>query len=133
MFNLCKNVKIYHTVNHYHPNHPPKTDSEAHFQEPVENSAASSSPHPSIRMVESHSMSPKKSRTGINISLKESSISPYKNSQHTHDRDLTHSHHNRSSTNSHGRESEPQIQRLRPFNKIDKCSPLIVESKYTCE
>lgn len=103
MFNLCKNVKIYHTVNHYHPNPQPKALSEAHFQEPVDHPVESSSPHPSIRMVESHSTSPRKSRTGINISLKESSTSPYKNSQHTHDRDLTHSQHNRSSTNSHGR------------------------------
>ena len=84
-------------------------------------------------MVESHSMSPKKSRTGINISLKDSSSSPYKNSQHTHYRDLTHTGHNHSSTNSHDRESELASLKLKNFSKIDRCSPLIVESKYTCE
>jgi len=133
MLNLCKNVKIYHTVNHYHPNQPPKEQAEVHFQEAPRPKDLSPSSHPPIRMVESHSMSPKKSRAGINISLKESSISPYKHSLRTQDQDITHTRNIRSSTNSHGQSSEPHSQKLKTFGKFERCSPLIVESKYTLE
>jgi hypothetical protein len=70
MFNLCKTVKIYHTVNHHYPYQSPKDLNELHFDERPQQESYIISGHPPIRMVESHSMSPKKMRTGINLSLK---------------------------------------------------------------
>ena len=134
MFNLCKTVKIYHTVNHYHPQQTSTEPSELQFQEENAPVAPPPSAHTSIRMVESHSVSPRKSsRTGINISLKESSASPYKNSQHTLTHDLSRSQHNRSSTNSHAHSSERSSIKLKNFNRFEKCAPVIVESKITYE
>lgn len=133
MLNLCKNVKVYHTVNHYHQNSAPKEQAEVHFQEAPRPKEHSPSTQPHIRMVESHSMSPKKSRAGINISLKESSISPYKHSLRTQDQDLTHTRNIHSSTNSNDHSSEPHSQKPKNFGKFDRCSPVIVESKYTRE
>jgi hypothetical protein len=98
MFNLCKTVKIYHTVNHYHPQQPPKDPSELQFHEAPPPSKEHTLPsHHHIRMVESHSMSPKK-RCGIDVSLKEPMASPYKQSQITHYHDLSRTHHRHSST-----------------------------------
>lgn len=45
MFNLCKTVKIYHTVNHYHVAPGPKDRTEIRFED---------TPHPSGHMRDSH-------------------------------------------------------------------------------
>ena len=131
MFNLCKTVKIYHTVNHYHSQPTPKDPTELQFQETPAPEPSHIDPHPSIRMVESHSVSPKKSRTGINISLKESSASPDKYSQRTQDQDLSQSQRHPSSTNTYFHETEGSSIGNKKFTKFEKCSPLIVESKIT--
>ncbi len=77
MFNLCKTVKIYQTVNHYHSNEPSNhVDShEINYSEnliPASHDLA-------IKTIESHTISQPKSRTGISVSIKKaSSLSPRK-------------------------------------------------------
>ena len=51
MLNLCKNVKIYHTVNHYNKNLPSKEQAEVYFQDAPRPKDLSPCSHAQIRMV----------------------------------------------------------------------------------
>lgn len=74
MFNLCKTVKIYQTINHYHI-HDSSTgqivDShELKYQESLAPSQGSQEQQMRIQTVESHSIAPR--RQGISVSIRES-------------------------------------------------------------
>jgi hypothetical protein len=72
MFDLCKTVKIYQTINHYHISNSPANhfvDShELRFQEDSHPSQSAHTHALSIQTVDSHSVVPR--RTGINLSIK---------------------------------------------------------------
>ena len=71
MFSLCKTVKIYQTINHYHlgdPNNTHLVDShELKYQESLSPSTANNHEDPRLKTVDSHSTAPK--RTGISVSI----------------------------------------------------------------
>jgi hypothetical protein len=72
MFNLCKTVKIYQTINHYHITNSPANhlvDShELRFEEDSPPSQSAQSHGLSIQTIETHSLVPR--RTGISLSIK---------------------------------------------------------------
>jgi hypothetical protein len=73
MFNLCKTVKIYQTINHYHIGDSGVghlVDShELKYQESLSPSKTDNQEDPRLQTVDSHSTAPR--RTGISLSIRE--------------------------------------------------------------
>lgn len=129
MFTLCKTVKIYQTINHYHRADSPcghLVDShEVKFQESVSAGKSDQLEEGHLKTVDSRSTAPR--RTGISLSIRDgqqNSPSPVKGVS------LTKSKKDPlavSRTNSSAADS----LRLRATRREDCDSPRIVESKIT--
>ena len=83
--------------------------------------------HPQIRMVESHSLSPTKMRTGIGLSLK-ADVSSHKETERSHIDVHSCKNSQQTQCGPHSRTRMLSMQRQRPANKD---MPQIVESKIT--
>lgn len=74
MFNLCKTVKIYQTINHYHiHDSSPSQIVDSHelkYQESLAPSQGSQEQQLRIQTVDSHSTAPR--RQGISVSIRDS-------------------------------------------------------------
>ncbi len=72
MFNLCKTVKIYQTINHYHlgdsANSHLVDSHELKYQETLSPSKTDQPEDPRLHTLDSHSTAPK--RTGISVSIR---------------------------------------------------------------
>lgn len=129
MFNLCKTVKIYQTINHYHIGDSGVghlVDShELKYQESLAPSKNDNQEDPRLQTVDSHSTAPR--RTGISVSIREAQQnypSPAKGMSLTKSKkDSLHA----SRTNSSAADS----LKLRSSRREDCDSPRIVESKIT--
>jgi hypothetical protein len=128
MFNLCKTVKIYQTINHYHLGDPAPghlVDShELKYQESLSPSSPSHLDDPRLKTADSRSTAPK--RTGISLSISQARPnhpSPKGLSLTKSKKDsLRHSRTNSSAADS---------LKLRAISREDCDSPRIVESKIT--
>ena len=132
MFNLCKTVKIYQTINHYHnyQNSPHVDSHELNYSENL----IPNSQDIALKSIESHTISHSKTRTGISVSIKKpSSLSPrkkYHNQRHNSDL-LGASHQLNYLQESKSKQTQFNSIKLRTTNRYDNDSPLFVESKIT--
>lgn len=129
MFNLCKTVKIYQTINHYHMGSAGGAhlvDShELRYQEALSPSKTDNQEDPALQTLDSHSAAPK--RTGISLSIRDAAQnhpSPAKRASLTNSKKDS---LRASRTNSSAADS----LKLRATRREDCDSPRIVESKIT--
>jgi hypothetical protein len=129
MFNLCKTVKIYQTINHYHLGDSGAShlvDShELKYQETLSPSKTDNQEDPRLHTLDSHSTAPK--RTGISVSIREGQQnypSPAKGMSLTKSKkDFL--------RNSRTNSSAADSLKLRASRREDCDSPRIIESKIT--
>lgn len=129
MFSLCKTVKIYQTINHYHladPSVGHLVDShELKYEETLSPSKTDNQEDPRLQTLDSHSTAPR--RTGISVSIRETAQnypSPNKGMSLTKSKkDFL--------RNSRTNSSNADSLKLRATRRDDCDSPRIVESKIT--
>lgn len=129
MFNLCKTVKIYQTINHYHLGDQGAAhlvDShELKYQETLSPSKTDNQEDPRLQTLDSRSTAPR--RTGISVSIREGTQnypSPNKGMSLTKSKkDFL--------RNSRTNSSNADSLKLRNSRRDDCDSPRIVESKIT--